>query len=506
MDEIRAWPVGGGETGGLIRSRDWSGTPLGPVEGWPQSLKTAVDLVLGSPEPASVIWGAGRIQLYNDAYADQARERHPALFGVPFPAGAPLDTVFAGGPAVVVEDEHAFTSVFSPIHDESGVVGGVLHRVAASPRAEAVLRESEERHRLIIEAARDYAILTTDPEGRIESWSPGAEAVYGWSAVEALGRPVNMTFTPEDRAEGVPEEELATARREGSAPDVRWHLRSDGARVFIEGTSRALHDAAGEVRGFLKIGQDVTRRRQVEEELRESEARLRSEAARSEVLRQLVTAVEDERRRLARELHDQMGQQVTGLRLALRALEGAEDPEERASRIVALERLADAIARDIQGLALKLRPPALDNLGLPLALQSHLEEWSERHGVACDFHSVGLEGARLPGEVETTLYRVVQEGLTNVLKHAGATRVGLVLERRRGMVSMILEDDGAGFDVDRALASQEKAKRLGLRGMRERVALVGGEMEIESSPGIGTTLFVRVPDPAAPTAGEGGTP
>jgi signal transduction histidine kinase len=144
-------------------------------------------------------------------------------------------------------------------------------------------------------------------------------------------------------------------------------------------------------------------------------------------------------------------------------------------------------------MAVQLRPPALDNLGLRLALQAHLEEWSQRYGIDGDFHAVGVDGERFPAEVEATLYRVVQEGLTNVVKHAGATRASLLLERRKGVLSTILEDDGRGFEVEDTLASHEKARRLGLRGMRERVDLLGGELEIESSPGAGTTLYVRIP-------------
>jgi PAS domain S-box-containing protein len=517
------------------------------------------------------------------------------------------------------------------LRESMALYGGAL-------RGAAALRASEERHRLIVEGARDYAILTTDTEGMIESWSPGAEGAFGWPAAEAIGRPIDLTFTPADRAAGEAEKERRVARESGSAPDVRWHQRRDGSRVFIEGVTRPITAPDRTVRGFLKVGQDVTRRREVEDALRESEARFRAvanlvpdllwqsrpdgssdwfndrwyaytgqtpdeaagwgwtkavhpeervhsadafaravagsrplqgeyrirgadgsyrwflvraeprmgpegrvarwfgaatdvhdqrmalqeverrvaertaelaesnralaaeiadreraEAARGEVLRQLVTVEEDERRRISRELHDSVGQLVTGLMLGLRALERAPQGKERLSD---LQRLADRIARELQHTATELRPPALDSLGLAPALRSHLEEWSERSAIACDFHASGMDAQRLPQELETTVYRVVQEGLTNVLKHAAATRVGLVLERRRGMVSAILEDDGRGFDVDAVLAAPEKARRLGLRGMRERVALLGGELQIESAPGIGTTLFVRLPDPA----------
>ena len=132
-------------------------------------------------------------------------------------------------------------------------------------RAEAALLEREERLRLIVEGARDYAIFTADPEGRIDSWLPGAASVFGWSQEEAVGCPVAITFTPEDRQAGVPEEELETARKDGVAPNMRWHRRKDGSRVFIEGSVTVLRRPDGSVRGFLMIGQDVTERRRAEE-------------------------------------------------------------------------------------------------------------------------------------------------------------------------------------------------------------------------------------------------
>ena len=127
------------------------------------------------------------------------------------------------------------------------------------------LRASEERFRLTVEAATDYAVFITDDEDRITDWLPGAAAVFGWSAAEVVGQPAAVLFTPEDREAGVPEQEVETARREGSAPDVRWHQRHDGSRVFIDGVVRALHDIQGAPEGFIKIGQDVTARHEAEE-------------------------------------------------------------------------------------------------------------------------------------------------------------------------------------------------------------------------------------------------
>ncbi|HLL59257.1 MAG TPA: PAS domain S-box protein [Allosphingosinicella sp.] len=146
---------------------------------------------------------------------------------------------------------------------------------AVLERAEEALHTSEQRFRLIVENARDYAIFTSDPDDRIDGWYAGAAAVFGWTAEEIAGQPAAILFTAQDRAEGAPEWEAETAKKEGVAPNVRWHLRKDGSLVFIEGSVTALRDANGRLQGFLKIGQDVTERHSAQEALRLSERRMR---------------------------------------------------------------------------------------------------------------------------------------------------------------------------------------------------------------------------------------
>jgi signal transduction histidine kinase len=232
--------------------------------------------------------------------------------------------------------------------------------------------------------------------------------------------------------------------------------------------------------------------------------RERAEADRRDLLRRLTTAQEDERRRIARELHDSMGQHLAALGLGLKAVKDATpDPSPARDRLQQLQALTGLMGREAHNLALELRPTALDDLGLESALANYAEGWSERSGVGVDCHTVGSDGDRLPAPVETALYRVAQEALTNVLRHAQARRVSLVLQRSPGQVVMVVEDDGVGFDAEAVTAPAGDGGRLGLVGMRERLALVGGTLAVESAPGRGTTVIARVPLPAGEGGGDG---
>jgi PAS domain S-box-containing protein len=192
-----------------------------------------------------------------------------ALVNVPIflPGGQPygLLQVDDTKPRDFGEDDIQFLRTYSTI------LGPVIDRLLMA----RTLRSTEERFRLTVEVALDYAIFLSDPQDRITDWLPGAQAVFGWTAEEAVGRPSDITFTPEDRESRQHRWELETASREGVAPDVRWHVRKDGQRVFIEGSTRALRHPDGTLHGFLKIGQDVTERRAADQRLRESEERFR---------------------------------------------------------------------------------------------------------------------------------------------------------------------------------------------------------------------------------------
>jgi signal transduction histidine kinase len=211
------------------------------------------------------------------------------------------------------------------------------------------------------------------------------------------------------------------------------------------------------------------------------------------MMRALVSAQEAERARISRELHDGVGQQVTALLLGLGTLEKDLGHNSPASTVVqSLRAITENIGEEIHDAALELRPTALDDLGLVRALSTFVEDWAARATIGVQFDHGNFGDERVPPHLETTLYRVVCEALHNAARHAKAKVVSVILQRNSGGVTAIVEDNGVGFDVDRTDVSI-KRKRLGLVGMRERLALIGGELTIESHPGRGTTVIARVP-------------
>jgi len=234
---------------------------------------------------------------------------------------------------------------------------------------------------------------------------------------------------------------------------------------------------------------------------KEISRRERAEAAHREVLRRLVTAEEIERGRVSRELHDQLGQDLTALKLGLQIVRKRQScPPPVRESVSRLEQLTDSLMRDTHRLAWDLRPAALDDFGLEMALRRFVEEWAALTGVPVDFHSRGETRRRLSRDIETTLYRITREALTNVLRHAKAHRVSVLLERHTKQISLIIEDDGQGFNATALLGATATAGKMGLLGMQERAAMAGGSVQIESSPGAGTTVFARLPLALAPTA------
>jgi signal transduction histidine kinase len=212
-----------------------------------------------------------------------------------------------------------------------------------------------------------------------------------------------------------------------------------------------------------------------------------SERIAQDALRRVVEAQELERRRLARELHDEMGQALTSILLGLKALEERTGDEASRAATQELRELVVSTLQDVRRLAVELRPTALDDFGLVAALERLTASFGEQTGISVDFETA-LADERLPEEVETALYRIVQESLTNVVKHARARRVSILLARKEGSVKAVVEDDGRGFDP-----AEQAGDGFGLVGMSERLALLGGRLEVESDADAGTTIAAEVP-------------
>ncbi|HTD71160.1 MAG TPA: ATP-binding protein [Gemmatimonadales bacterium] len=224
--------------------------------------------------------------------------------------------------------------------------------------------------------------------------------------------------------------------------------------------------------------------------------RERAEELRNRLIQQAVTAQEEERRRIARELHDEAGQSLTALLVGLRTIEESRTIAEAAELAQRLRGIAAQTLDEVGRLSRGLHPSILDEVGLPTAVTRHAQEFAHLHGVAVDVRIEGLESEILPPLVQTTVYRVLQEALTNVAKHAGARSVSVRLVRGKAAVELRVQDDGAGFDPAagaEAEAGDRGDRHLGLQVMRERAALLGGSLEVESQAGGGTTITAHFP-------------
>jgi len=387
-----------------------------------------------------------------------------------------------------------------------------IRDIADRKRTEEALRQSESKYRLLMEQASD-GIHTYDSSGNFIETNLKLCDMLGYTREEMLCLNVKDLIPPDEL--NVAPIRFDQLRAGQTLLTERRLRRKDGSLLPVEISGRMVQDGV-----LQSIIRDITERKRAEEALREAydelesrveertaeiaEAnemlksemaeRLRAEQERQELLRRLVLAQEEERRRISRELHDQMGQQLTALMMGLKALDAASYG--RQSIIATLQQLQDLtnqLAREVHRLAWGLRPPALDDLGLHTALYNYVEEWAKRSQVLIDFHSSGLESGRLPIAYENTIYRIAQEALTNVVKHSEADQVSFIVERRDNQIVTVIEDNGKGFDVKASLQASIKEGKLGLLGMRERAHLLGGALVVESKPGLGTSIFVRIP-------------
>jgi PAS domain S-box-containing protein len=345
--------------------------------------------------------------------------------------------------------------------------------------AEQRLLESERKFHLMTDSVSDYAILMLDADGRVQTWNAGAQQIKGYAAGEIVGQPIDVFYTPEDRAEGKPRNALATAVREGHYTEYGWRVRKDGTRFWASVVITPLKDVLGRVEGFCKITRDMTEAKRAQE----------AERAR-EMAAKLITAQEEERRHVARELHDETGQSLTLILMNLSELKNQPGP---AGAVAAkCTQVVERASAHIRSLSLRLRPPMLDDLGLPDALEWLLDQQASAAGWRWNLEVPEIE-ERLPKEVETTLFRIAQEALTNAARYSGATEVRLSLRLDGDAARLEVCDNGSGFDLGRYTSAEERKKHFGLVSMAERAEVAGGDLEIDTAPGRGTTIRASVP-------------
>ena len=335
--------------------------------------------------------------------------------------------------------------------------------------------EAQTRYLNLLLATVTDAVVASDDKFILTAWNAAAESTYGRRAEEVLGQPDALVFRTDfvgvERAEAI-QRLVETGRFHGELT----HKRRDGKRIHIESRAVAFFDSAGTRLGYVSVNRDITERRHAEETIRA-------------LLNDVITAQEEERRRIARELHDETAQALTALLVGLRSVEQSTGIEQAREAAGALRASVASALESVKRIARGLRPSILDDLGLEEALERLGAEMTRAHGFSVDVQVTGSHLPRLPEPTEVALYRIAQEALTNVGKHAASKAVSVLVHRDNVTVRLVVEDDGRGFDVADSLS----AGQLGLVGMRERAHLVRGSMTVESSPGKGTTIGIIVP-------------
>ncbi|MEW6401888.1 MAG: PAS domain S-box protein [Chloroflexota bacterium] len=354
----------------------------------------------------------------------------------------------------------------------------IIHDITERKQAEERLWESEERYRRLLEVSPVGIAVHSD--GRLVFTNMAGARIIGANSPEnVIGRSILEIIHPDNLDSARQRIQRMLAGEKGLYPVEDRYLRLDGTEVPVEVMAVPLtYEGKPAVQVII---QDITARKQAEQELRLSRDRL------ADLSRRLVEAHETERRAIGRELHDQFGQMLTAMKITL-DLAAQLPPEIAAKKLEQAQELTSDLLNRVSRLSLELRPPMLDDLGLIPALVWHVNRYHEQTGIEVDFNHSDVEGRRFSPEIETTAYRIVQEALTNVARHARAARARLRVQAGGGWMEIQIEDDGVGFDPQIALA-----KNRGLSGMRERAQLVGGAFQIESENGKGTRKRVRLP-------------
>jgi len=376
-----------------------------------------------------------------------------------------------------------------------------LQQKAQTVETEVALRLSEERFRLLVEGVEDYAIYSMDPQGVITSWNAGAHRIKGYTAQEIIGQNFSRFYTPEDVKQNLPAKVLQSARDTGHYVGEGWRVRKDGSRFWSNVVVTALRDDTGNIIGFSKITRDTTERKVLMDRIQQHAEDL--EKAQQSLRRlsgQLLQVQDDERRRLARELHDGAGQILAALNMNLESLQEAikdQIPPSLNHRLGESIRLANQVIKETRTLSYLLHPPLLDEAGLREALHWFVGGFIERSGIQTELE-ISPNFARLPRELEIAIFRIIQESLTNIHRHSGSAKASIRLALDGNQIFLTISDQGKGMPSEATLEEPKKNRKLGvgIAGMRERVLQLGGEFEVAAG-NPGTIIKAVFPIPCA---------
>lgn len=351
--------------------------------------------------------------------------------------------------------------------------------------------------RLLVENIRDYAVFVLDPEGRVLTWNPGAQALKGYTRDEIVGVHFSRFYLPEAVASGWPERELLLARKEGRFADEGWRVRKDGTSFWASVIITALVSPGGNLVGFAKVTQDLTDRRQAEERVQALNQELRQRVAELDQSRRaielrtlelqklsarLLVVQDEERRRIARELHDDLGQQLSALKMTLPKGSGSEQ----------LNQITDAAIASVRNLSYLLHPPLLDETGLRSALHWYVDGMVKRSGIQVSLTITPPIFPRLSKDMEMTIFRVVQESLTNVYRHSKSDSVRVEIDKQPEWVTIRVRDYGKGIPSEAVGKRSSSNLGVGVTGMRERVRQFGGELTLSRAEP-GTLVEAKIP-------------
>ncbi|MGO9703053.1 MAG: PAS domain S-box protein [Xanthobacteraceae bacterium] len=348
-------------------------------------------------------------------------------------------------------------------------------------------RPTREEFEILFDSSPN-GVMVIDSQGRIVLLNALTRKKFGYPADELIGKSVEI-LVPErfrDAHLGLRRAFALkpSARLMGAGRDLHGR-RKDGTEFPVEIGLNPINSNADKLAMVTVV--DISARQRAAERL------TAAVAERDDLRRRFINAQEQERLRLAHELHDQTGQSLTAVMLELKGVEDSvAEPGRTRLRLLRLQ--LEQVGRTLHHVAWELRPASIDELGLQVALANYVAEWSEQYRIEADFYCGDFKTDAVSEEICTTMYRVAQEALTNIVKHAQATSVSVVIEQTGEKLRLTIEDNGCGFKVDSS--SDAKGSRgggLGVAGMRERLVLIGGEFEIESFIGVGTTIFARIP-------------